>query len=103
MARRQQRSRERRREPEPTPPPLPPETRTVGQLVAETIRFYSLHFWRSLVLGIGPAAITVAGYEIGRRPLLAAVGAAWLVLATLSYVGACVLVAESRPPLDAVW
>ena len=30
---------------EPLPPPLPPETRTVGQLVAETLKLYGRHFW----------------------------------------------------------
>ena len=38
------------------PAPLPPETRTVGQLVAEAIRFYGAHFWRSLLLGLPLAA-----------------------------------------------
>ena len=38
------------------PPPLPPEKRTVGQLVAETIRFYGDHFWRALALGLPVAA-----------------------------------------------
>ena len=80
------------------PPPLPPGKRTIGQLVAETIRFYGRHFWRSLLLGIGPAAVTVAGYYTGFHPWLAAVVAAWVVLASASYVGACVLVSGSRPP-----
>ncbi len=34
------------------PPPLPPELRTVGQLVAETIRLYGRHFVPALPLGI---------------------------------------------------
>ena len=34
------------------PPPLPPERRTVGQLVAESIRLYGQHFLRALPLGI---------------------------------------------------
>ena len=38
------------------PPPLPPAERTVGQLVAETIRAYGASFWRVLPLGI-PVAI----------------------------------------------
>jgi len=80
------------------PPPLPPGTRTIGQLVAETIRFYGKHFWRSLALGVGPAAVTVAGYFAGFHPALAAVVAGWIVLASASYVGACVLVAGERPP-----
>ena len=33
------------------PPPLPPAERTVGQLIAETIRLYGQHFWRALPLG----------------------------------------------------
>jgi hypothetical protein len=80
----------------PPSPPLPPETRTVGQLVAESIRFYGAHFWRSLALGLGPAVVTVAGYEVGRRTALGVVAAGWLLLVTASYVGACALVAD-RP------
>lgn len=80
------------------PPPLPPGERTIGQLVAETIRFYGRHFWRSLVLGIGPAAVTVAGYYTGFHPWLAAVVVAWVLLASASFVGACVLVSGARPP-----
>jgi len=80
------------------PPPLPPGKRTIGQLVAETIRFYGRHFWRSVLLGIGPAAITVAGYYTGFHPWLAAVVVGWVLIASASYVGACVLVSGSRPP-----
>lgn len=38
------------------PAPLPPDKRTVGQLIAESIRFYGAHFWRALPLGI-PVAV----------------------------------------------
>ena len=92
----------RAREQKSLPPPLPPETRTVGQLVAETIRFYGAHLWRSLALGLGPAGVTVAAYEIGWHPTLAAVGAAYLVLATSSYIGACLLVSGHRPGRSAL-
>jgi len=34
------------------PPPLPPGDRTVGQLIAETIRLYGDNFWRALPLGL---------------------------------------------------
>jgi len=34
------------------PPPLPPERRTVGQLVAESIRLYGQNFLRALPLGV---------------------------------------------------
>jgi hypothetical protein len=39
------------------PAPLPPAERTVGQLVAETIRAYGDRFWRVLPLGI-PIAVS---------------------------------------------
>ena len=44
----------------PLPPPLPPETRTVGQLVAETIRLYGRRPIPALAIGLGPAALAVA-------------------------------------------
>jgi hypothetical protein len=91
------RDRKSRRRTHQLPPPLPPGTRTIGQLVAETIRFYGRHFWRSLLLGAGPAAVTVAGYFTGFHPALAGVVVGWIVLASASYVGACVLVAGTRP------
>ena len=49
----------------PLPPPLPPETRTVGQLVAEALKLYGARFWPSLALGIGPAIFGVADSELG--------------------------------------
>jgi hypothetical protein len=39
------------------PPPLPPGERTIGQLVAETIRAYGNDFWRILPLGL-PLAVS---------------------------------------------
>jgi hypothetical protein len=38
------------------PAPRPPATRTVGQLVAESIRFYGSRFWAALPLGV-PLAV----------------------------------------------
>lgn len=93
----QERQPRKRRRAHQLPPALPPGSRTVGQLVAETIRFYGKHFWRSLALGLGPAAVTVAGYYTGFHPWLAAVVAGWVALASASCVGACVLVSGPRP------
>jgi hypothetical protein len=90
----------RRKRAHQLPPPLPPGKRTIGQLVAETIRFYGRHFWRSLLLGIGPACVTVAGYFTGFHIALVGVVVAWIVLASASYVGACVIVTGVRPPND---
>ena len=74
------------------PPPLPPESRTVGQLVAETLKLYGARFWPSLALGIGPAVLGVAAAELD-DPLRASVvlGAGPLVLSA-SYAGAVALV-----------
>jgi len=51
----------------PLPPPLPPETRTVGQLVAETLKLYGNHFWVGLAIGIGPALTGVLNAELDDR------------------------------------
>jgi hypothetical protein len=44
---------------ESRPEALPPETRPVGQLVAETLYLYGRRFWRCLALGAGPTAFTL--------------------------------------------
>jgi hypothetical protein len=79
------------------PPPLPPETRTVGQLVAEAVRFYGSRFWPSLALGVPPAILAVAFAPLTRLERLALVVTAGSLLVTASYVGACALVAGRRP------
>jgi hypothetical protein len=81
----------------PLPPPLPPETRTVGQLVAETVRLYGARFFPVLTLGLSIAALDEI--SLGRSPNEQTV-VLWLFtpLVTASYVGGCALVAEDRPP-----
>jgi hypothetical protein len=79
------------------PPPLPPETRTVGQLVAETVRFYGSRFWPSLALGIPPAILVVAAAPLNRIERLVLVVTAGSLLVTASYVAAFALVAGRRP------
>jgi hypothetical protein len=79
------------------PPPLPPERRTVGQLVAETIRLYGAHFIRALPLGL---VIAVANQvEIGRSRTATALV---LVLAapvfTLAFAYATRLASGTTPP-----
>jgi hypothetical protein len=71
------------------PPPLPPETRTVGQLIAEALRLYGARFWPSVALGIGPALVGAALVELPRT-------LEWLLVPTLgtalwaaAYIGAC--------------
>src|SRR5438045_4422494 len=74
------------------PPPLPPETRTVGQLVAEAIRLSGARFWPSLALGIGPGLLGIAAAELsGVARVVVVIGFGPLVLAA-SYAGAVALV-----------
>jgi hypothetical protein len=87
---------ERGRRSRELPPPLPPETRTVGQLVAEAIRFYGSRFWPSLALGIPPALLVVAGAPLPRQERILVVLVAAPLLITLSYVWACVLLLPER-------
>jgi hypothetical protein len=47
------------------PPPLPPERRTVGQLVAESIRLYGANFLRALPLGLVVAGINQLTFGAG--------------------------------------
>jgi hypothetical protein len=55
------------RQPQPLPPPLPPEERSVGQLIAETIRFYQRNFFQTLPLGLSVAALTQLTVAFGHR------------------------------------
>jgi hypothetical protein len=74
---------------------LPPAERTVGQLVAEAIRFYQSHFWAVLPLGLAFAAIDQ--FQIGHRPTVqAAALAAGAPLMTAAYVRASSLVTGAR-------
>ena len=103
---------------QPLPPPLPPESRTVGQLVAETINFYRGHFLHVLPLGLSVAALTQLTFPFGQRhpeprghppaqsfhdpasllgggiEVTILVGA---LLLTMSYIVAIILVTGSRP------
>jgi hypothetical protein len=93
VARKQERT---KRAPQPAPAPLPPETRTVGQLVAETMRLYARHFWRSLALGIPVGIIDTTAIGLSRVEAAAVAAVVGGPLLTLAYVGASVL-ASDRP------
>jgi len=77
--------------------PLPPERRTVGQLVAEAIRFYGSHFLSALPLGLIVAAVNQLALEQGREET-----AVVLVLAapvfTLAFAYASQLATGSSAP-----
>ena len=80
---------------EKRPLALPPADRTVGQLVAESIRFYQERFWQVLPLGLAFAVIDQA--QLGRQPYTqAAVLAAGAPLMTAAYVRASSLATGAR-------
>lgn len=76
------------------PPPLPPAERTVGQLVAESLRLYGRRFWPSLALGVPPAILNLLARVLDDTVLLVVVPIAGGVLLSLSYVGAVALASE---------
>src|SRR5256886_2924133 len=52
---------------EPRPAALPPGERTVGQLVAESIRIYGERFVRCLAIGVPPAALALLTAHVSRN------------------------------------
>jgi hypothetical protein len=91
---------------EPRPAALPPAERTVGQLVAESIRFYGEHFWACLVLGVPPAAIAVVFTQVSNRAALVLASTVSAALISATFVYASTLVLEASPPrrtLVAAW
>ena len=80
------------------PPPLPPETRTVGQVVAEAIRLYGRQYRRALPLGVPLAAadtLAVGGTTAERILILAVASPAF----TLAFAWASAIAADVRPGL----
>jgi hypothetical protein len=61
----------------PLPAPLPPETRTVGQVVAESVKLYGDNLWPSLALGVSVTVINQisAGHSTTFQVLVLAAGA----------------------------
>ena len=80
----------------PLPAPLPPENRTVGQLVAETLKLYGDHLWTSLALGVSVMVINqvTAGHETLFQVLVLAAAAP---LMAASFTGASAIVGGVRP------
>jgi hypothetical protein len=81
---------------ESRPAALPPAERTVGQLVAESIRFYGSRFWAVLPLGLPFVVVDVIG--IGRSADVQTL-LLWACapLFCVAYVRAAQLVFDRRP------
>lgn len=78
------------------PPPLPPETRTVGQVVAEAIRLYGRRYRLALPLGLPLAAadaVAVGATTAERIAILAAAAPAF----TLAFAWASAIAGDVRP------
>jgi len=79
------------------PPPLPPETRTVGQVVAEAIRLYGRRFRLALPLGLPVAvadAFAVVDTTVAEKILILVVAAPAF---TFAFAWAAALAADVRP------
>ncbi len=76
----------------PLPPPLPPLTRTVGQLVAETLKIYGEHWKAALVVGLPPALLSAFAAGFSRGQTLTIVPFAGAVATTASFVIASAVV-----------
>lgn len=81
--------------PEARPAALPPGERTVGQLVAESIRFYGARFWAVLPIGLALVAVDQASV---REPLVIQAIVYWLAtpLFVAAYLWTCHLVLGVR-------
>ena len=86
----------------PTPPPLPPESRTIGQLVAETIQAYRRHVLGAFGLGLPAAAVDVLGRELDSELWLLLSPVVGALLLTPAYIGAVLLVSGARPGRPAI-
>lgn len=76
---------------------MPPAEQTIGQLVADTLRFYANRFWRCLALGLGPAILALLIAQLSRPPAVALAAGGGLVVFTASYVAASGMVVGQSP------
>ena len=78
------------------PPPLPPGERTVGQLIAESVRLYGDNFWRALPLGVPLAVVDQTSVHQDVAVQMVIYWAA-TPLFVAAYIWACVVVHRVRP------
>jgi hypothetical protein len=86
---------------ESRPAALPPETRPVGQLVAETLRLYGRIFWQALPLGLSVAVADQFVREVSLGAKILALIACAPVF-SVAYAAAAVLVSQ-RAPRAGTW
>jgi hypothetical protein len=76
----------------PLPPPLPPESRTVGQLVGETLKLYGDRWPVGLAIGLPAAILSSLATGFSRAETLAVIPLAGGLAVTLSFLIACAVV-----------
>ena len=79
-----------------------PGERLIGQLVADTLRFYGSHFWASLALGAGPMGLAIVASQLERGPAVAVSAGGAVIVFTASYVAASAMVGGVRPATGTV-
>jgi hypothetical protein len=82
---------------EPRPEALPPEFRTVGQVVAESVRIYGENFLRCLVVGVPPAVLAFVSTHAPRNVNLVLAPTSYGSLLSASFVYAATIVLKRRP------
>ena len=82
---------------EPRPAALPPSERTVGQLVAESIRIYGDNFARCLLVGVPPAVLTVVSRHISHVLAFVLALTVYGAFLSASYVYASTIALAARP------
>ncbi len=89
------------------PPPAPPETRTAGQLVAETMRLYGRRFWGAVGLGVPPTLLGIllallTARDVQRNARLFAFVVLFALIASLCLIVAN-RIASDRPQSGSSW
>jgi hypothetical protein len=79
------------------PVALPPAERTIGQLVAETVRFYGDHFWKVVGLGVVPASFAAITARAPHHLTETLSPTLFGALLSATFVAACVIALETRP------
>jgi hypothetical protein len=82
---------------EPRPAALPPRERTVGQVVAESIRIYGDNFTRCLLIGVPPAVLTVVSRHISHALAFVLALTVFGAFLSASYVYSSTIALATRP------
>jgi hypothetical protein len=83
---------------EARPAALPPRERTIGQLVAETLRLYAENFIRCLAIGVPVAGLALISAHASRTLTFILAPTVTGALVSASYTYAATIVLDLQPP-----